>query len=225
MKKSVRTTATALLAAPLAAAMFAAPANATGSSSSDLLGSSGGDELVTLKADVDGNDVTVSIVNGYDHRVKCSMTATNGTEEEDFGGEAPAPRLATTPYTFEGVADGVYTAPWTCEASGGEGGPWAGELTITVGDADTGSLGSADILGSVKEAFGNLFDSLGSTGDDTGDGDADNEGGSLESIFGSLGSTGDDTGDGDADNEGGSLESIFGSLGSTGDDTGDGGDS
>ncbi|MEV0945966.1 hypothetical protein [Rhodococcus sp. NPDC049939] len=160
MKKSVRTGVTAVLAAPLVAAVFAAPANAAP-----------GD--VALSTSVEGNSLTVSIVNHTQNQLTCAWTAVSDTspqnEYTDFGLVGTEGRV----FNAQTVEDGSYTVNWVCDQMFGDehwgtdgfaDPPTADVEHFTVGQqhGESGSLGSSDngdnsgILGS--------FGSLGSSG-------------------------------------------------------------
>ncbi|WP_164874042.1 hypothetical protein [Rhodococcus spongiicola] len=179
MIKSVRAAVTAALAAPLLAVAFAAPANAAA-------------EDVNLTADVQGNDVWVTITNDNPSLIGCEWLAWAGDDVDDepqvlvrtlvlpLGGESR---------TAADLPDGDYKISWWCttipasdEEWGtgdiGGGGDTADPTPVTtpvpVDDegTDTGSLGS---LGSSESG------SLGSLGS--------SESGSTDSGSTTSGST------------------------------------
>ncbi|WP_139277649.1 hypothetical protein [Rhodococcus marinonascens] len=142
MKKSVRTAATAVLAAPLLAAVFAAPASAA-------------PHDVTLSAAVEGSDFTVTIVNDSPNQVECdwfAMSSTSSTDELTSGGFVRSD--ADADCTKRNVADGNCEVTWSCADR--DGGQWgtdglsdpatAQPFKFTVGEQQggSGSLGSLD---------------------------------------------------------------------------------
>ncbi|RVW05466.1 hypothetical protein [Rhodococcus xishaensis] len=154
MIKSVRAAAAAALAAPLLAAVFAAPANA-------------GVKDVTLSAKVQGNDVEVIITNDSQRTIVCHWTAAEdrifGESYRAFFQRVESDEVYRFPVT---VADGSYSINWNCVTPlGGEtwGSTWdTGRKTadpfLFTAPADTddegtgsGSLGS---LGSTSGSFG-----------------------------------------------------------------------
>ncbi|RVW02382.1 hypothetical protein [Rhodococcus spongiicola] len=118
MKKSIRTGAVALLAAPLVATAFAAPAQAAGTGS---LGSSdsSSQEAVSFSVAVEGNDVTASIVNNTDGELGLGCSIWYVLDEEGAEREllarpivAPGDTFTSDPETIDEA--GTYVATWTC---------------------------------------------------------------------------------------------------------------
>ncbi|AOW92177.1 hypothetical protein BFN03_04180 [Rhodococcus sp. WMMA185] len=165
MKKSVRAAATAILAAPLIAAVFAAPASAEEH------------DLVTLTADHDGTTVTVNIVNDHNKDVTCSWNAEHeSAPENSFGiADEKVKKNKTETFTEENVAEGSYTLTWNCSqrdnswGTGDDG--TAAPTEFTIGDDNDG--GGTGSWGSLSDFdFGNLIgnlDFLGSLGSDNQD--------------------------------------------------------
>ncbi|MEV0945969.1 hypothetical protein [Rhodococcus sp. NPDC049939] len=163
MKRSARTGVTAVLAAPLFAAVFAAPASAGEH-----------DDNVTLSAVAEGSDVTVTIENNHNRDVRCDWTATNEAEPDNsFTGEPnkKVKKNKSEEFVEQGVADGSYVVTWEChqgELRWGTDG-WSDPATaepveFTVGDGGGTGTGS---LGSLGNLFGSLdFGSLGGDSDD-----------------------------------------------------------
>ncbi|RVW06206.1 hypothetical protein [Rhodococcus spongiicola] len=111
MKKSVRTAASALLAAPLLAAVFAAPAQAA-------------PEDVTLSATTEGKDMIVTITNNSESKIDCrtytspmisAVSADLGPVDvsmEVDPGSADSARVTAK-------VRGEHTIDWLCDASDG----------------------------------------------------------------------------------------------------------
>ncbi|RVW04783.1 hypothetical protein [Rhodococcus spongiicola] len=151
MIKSVRAVATAALATPLLATMFAAPANA-------------GVKDVTLSVEVHGNDVEVIIINDSQRTITCKWMA----ESDRIFGETYAAFFqyveSDEEYRYPvTVADGTYTVNWNCTTPlAGEtwGTTWetgrktAEPLVFTApGSTDDDSTGFGS-LGSTSGSFG-----------------------------------------------------------------------
>ncbi|RVW00429.1 hypothetical protein [Rhodococcus spongiicola] len=164
MIKSVRAVATAALAAPLLAAVFAAPANAAPGE-------------VNLSAEVQGNDVWVTISNDNQLPVLCNWEVTNGDPEAFF---APILLRLVEPGGEDRVGltleDGNYHVTWNCtnlfeewgttvENGPATAAPFPFTIPASTDDgnddsADTGSLGS---LGSASGSLGSTSGSFGSS--------------------------------------------------------------
>ncbi|AOW92174.1 hypothetical protein BFN03_04165 [Rhodococcus sp. WMMA185] len=102
MKNFARTGATAVLTAPLLAAVFAAPASADPSD-------------VTLSTSVDGNDVTVSIVNNTQFQLTCNWTAASETSPQNQYTDGGLVGENGKVFDAQTVADGSYLVNWVCD--------------------------------------------------------------------------------------------------------------
>ncbi|WP_157109622.1 hypothetical protein [Rhodococcus sp. WMMA185] len=155
MKTSVRAAVTAVVAAPLLATLFAAPANAA-------------PEDVTVSAAVEGKNITVSVVNDSPYNLSCDWTAKRDTEPRyQYGTQDWVFPDSTEDFAVFNVATGDYKVHWSCVTVETEErwGTWAvstqptaDPIPLTVGNALTGSLdalGSLDLWGSL-DAFGSL---------------------------------------------------------------------
>ncbi|RVW05464.1 hypothetical protein [Rhodococcus xishaensis] len=151
MIKSVRAAAAVALAAPLLAAVFAAPANAA-------------PDDVTLAAEVEGNDVWVTLTNNSQGEIVCQWNERNTTNP------SAEPNVFVTTQIQRGYerrigatfVDGDYQIWWTCSHP---------DTSETWGTGETGR----------KTAEPFPFTTSGSTDDDsTGPG-------SLEDFLGTLG--------------------------------------
>ncbi|WP_072687243.1 hypothetical protein [Rhodococcus marinonascens] len=151
MKKSVRTAATAVLAAPLLAAVFAAPASVDEH-----------DDLVTLTAVADGSDVTITITNGHDMNVDCTWTAVNAADDTaDLEGEGTVrDEDVTLAFTETGVADGSYTVTWACDREGTEWGTEGENATALAPEFTIGTVAGTGSSASVTGVIGNLISLL-----------------------------------------------------------------
>ncbi|WP_127944946.1 hypothetical protein [Rhodococcus spongiicola] len=156
MIKSVRVAVTAAFAAPLLAAVFAAPANAAA-------------DDVTLTADVQGNDVEVTIANDSPGPIVCSWFPTNDDPDDPTLLVATLVEPGGEDRTAAAFDDGSHQISWWCASLLGPEFWGTGELlptatadpfpfTTPVSAADdgagsgSGSLGSADSgsLGSLE---------------------------------------------------------------------------
>ncbi|MEV0945967.1 hypothetical protein [Rhodococcus sp. NPDC049939] len=148
MKNSVRTAATAVLAAPLVAAVFAAPANAAP-----------GD--VRLSTGLQGNNFTFTFFNDSPNQVECDWFVDSATTQRTFSGVVRAE--SQSEYTLGGVADGDYQVTWFCtDTSGNQWGtdglsnpPTASPETFTVGElpGNPGNPGGPGGMGSLDFGF------------------------------------------------------------------------
>ncbi|RVW06205.1 hypothetical protein [Rhodococcus spongiicola] len=121
MIKSVRATAAAALAAPLLAAVFAAPANAA-------------PEDVTLTAEFQGSDVEVRITNNSSQEIVCLWQVANDDPS------APGPFVSRDHLIDRGgeyrstatFDDGSYELSWSCLGTTRPVGEWGtGNLSPT----------------------------------------------------------------------------------------------
>ncbi|AOW93399.1 hypothetical protein BFN03_14135 [Rhodococcus sp. WMMA185] len=143
MKTSVRTAAIGLLAAPIAAASFAAPAQATEH-----------EDLVALSATVAGNELTVSIDNSTESTLGCDIwyapDAADASTTRIVRGTSVEPDAPLEPAPVTINEPGDYVVGWTCwsaedwerwgtiEVSGVE--PTAQPFPFTIEDAAPGDL-------------------------------------------------------------------------------------
>ncbi|WP_139277825.1 hypothetical protein [Rhodococcus marinonascens] len=148
MKKSVRAAAAAVLAVPLLAAAFAAPATAV----------EPGNVIVTIGPHPE--QVVVNFDNTSTNNVKCEFEATNTRAPFDVVGAENVAVNAGESKTIETDAhDGLFLGTWEC--TDGNAAIYDGELSIQVGPVDgnpdagdydtpqTMSLGSDLVLSSL----------------------------------------------------------------------------
>ncbi|AOW91922.1 hypothetical protein BFN03_02325 [Rhodococcus sp. WMMA185] len=151
MKKSVRTAASALLAAPLLAAVFAAPAQAA-------------PEDVTLSATTEGKDMIVTITNNSESKIDCRAS----TAPPISGHSGDLMFLDVIMDVEPGSVDsarvtaevrGDHTIDWSCEASdGGERwGTFVGTAKAFEISFEDRTFGSVNFF--VSQLLESIFDS------------------------------------------------------------------
>ncbi|MEV0945614.1 hypothetical protein [Rhodococcus sp. NPDC049939] len=151
MKKSVRTAASALLAAPLLAAVFAAPAQAA-------------PEDVTLSATTEGKDLIVTITNNSESKISCFTS----TAPPISGQSGDLMFLDVSMDVEPGSTDsarvtaevrGDHTLDWSCDASdGGERwGTFAGTANAFEISFEDRTFGSVNLI--VSQLLESIFDS------------------------------------------------------------------
>ncbi|MEV0947197.1 hypothetical protein [Rhodococcus sp. NPDC049939] len=150
MIKSARAAATAALAAPLLAAVFAAPANAA-------------PEDVTLAAEVQGNNVDFTLTNNSQQRLSCSVNvAPAATPWNAVWDHNPLPSPGSDDRFTATLDDGSYQVDWFCHDS---------DISESWG---TGNIGNFTKTAEPIFFTAPVVPDDGGTGDgDTGDGDGD----------------------------------------------------
>ncbi|AOW93455.1 hypothetical protein BFN03_14530 [Rhodococcus sp. WMMA185] len=140
---------TAVVAAPLLATVFAAPANAA-------------PEDVTASATVEGKNITVTVVNGSPYNLGCEITSMRDAEPRfQYSTHGSVDPYSTEDIVVFDVATSDYKVHWRCFTveTDEQWGTWvlgaqptADPIPLTVGNALTGSLemlGSLDLWGSL----------------------------------------------------------------------------